>query len=313
VLKIRSNFTFAEKLKSKLDPISNIQKFQMRELVISTAILRQDGDSLHRYFHDIEKISLVNVSEEEQLCKRITEGDQRAISALILANLRFVITVAKRYQTKGISLSDLISEGNLGLIRAAHRFDHTKGFRFISYAVWWIRQGIISAIDQQTRFIHLPLNQVVLLGKYQKALVKVEQHVGRAPTMEEIAAELGIEKIYLTELLSQVQAMSSLDHPLGSDSSGTLYDIIPQQSERPDEPLIRESVQTEITDALKILPEMHREIITLYFGLRDSSPIRLEDIAKLHGLSVEHTRRLKDKALEKLRYSSKASKLKACL
>ncbi|WPU99122.1 RNA polymerase sigma factor RpoD/SigA [Mucilaginibacter sp. cycad4] len=285
----------------------------MRALVISAAITRRDDDALGRYFHEIEKKTVVSVTEEEQLCRRIANGDKVALSQLVTANLRFVISVAKQYQTRGISLSDLISEGNIGLIRAAERFDHTKGFRFITYAVWYIRQAVVSAIEQQTRFIHLPLNQVSLINKYMQALSKLEQSSGCGASVGEISAVLGIEEQSLSELLIQSQAITSLDRPLVSDSAITLCDLVPQDDECPDAALLRESVKIEVEEALKTLPRREREVLTLHFGLGGNNPKRLEEIAEIFKLSVEHTRRIKDKALEKLRLSSAGPALKSCL
>jgi len=285
----------------------------MRQLVIDRNITVRDEASLDRYFNDIEKFGVLNPDEEYDLCKLVVAGDQRALSKLILSNLRFVITVAKKYQKKGISLSDLISEGNIGLIQAAYRFDNTRGFRFISYAVWWIRQAITSAIEEHTRLIHLPLNQLGTINRYQKVVARKEQELQRLPSVKEVAEEIGLEERVLSYLLNHVQASTSLDQPIGSDLQSSLYEVIPHGDEQPDEQLLKESMAAEITIAMKILSNRERELLMLFFGLDDGTARRLEEIAGQFQLSVEHTRRIKDAALAKLRHSPFAGHLKTCI
>jgi len=284
----------------------------MRQLVIKTAITRRDDGALDRYFNDIEGIGLLSPVEEEELCRRLVRGDYAALNKLILSNLRFVISVAKQYQTQGISLSDLISEGNIGLVRAAYRFDHTKGFRFISYAVWWIRQAITSAIEEQTRLVHLPLNQVHLMNQYLKAAARLEQQHHRKPSVEEVADDLGVDEQRLFELLQHSQASSSLDHTGNDETGSPLHERIPHGDASPEHLMVKASVPAEIGEALKILDQRERDMLLLYFGLSGASACRLEEIAERYCLSIEHTRRLKDGALAKLRNSSYASKLKTC-
>ncbi|WEA01787.1 sigma-70 family RNA polymerase sigma factor [Mucilaginibacter sp. SJ] len=232
---------------------------------------------------------------------------------LVLSNLRFVISVAKKYQTKGISLSDLISEGNIGLITAACRFDHTRGFRFISYAVWWIRQAISTAVEEHTRLFHLPMNQVNMLNQYLKAVARKEQELHRPPSTQEIATEIGVDDHLLSELLQHTQISASLDHPINEEGSACLYDKIPHRDPQPDDSLLRESVATEISLAMRILDKREREILLLFFGLAGSPCCRLEDIAERLKLSVEHTRRVKETALGKLRHSPFAHQLRSCI
>ncbi|RFZ91191.1 RNA polymerase sigma factor RpoD/SigA [Mucilaginibacter conchicola] len=285
----------------------------MRKLVITAAITPRDGDLLRRYFRDVEKIGMISPQEEEELCSRVLEGDRQAEAKLVTANLRFVISVAKQYQTNGISLNDLISEGNLGLIRAAQRFDHTRGFRFISYAVWWIRQAISGAVQEYTRFIHLPLNQVALLNKCIRASASLEQRYQRVVTNEELASEVGVEANVLSELFIQDKITLSLDHPVSADSPATLHETVSIEKAAPDEGLLRESLRQDIQDAMRELTQRERDLLTLFFGLETGHAIRLEEIAQIFGLCIEHTRRLKDGALEKMRISAKANELRSCL
>lgn len=285
----------------------------MRQLVINTTITFRDDGSLDRYFNDIEKLGVLTPLEEEELCGLVVAGDKAAMRKLILSNLRFVISVAKKYQTKGISLSDLISEGNIGLIRAAYRFDHSRGFRFISYAVWWIRQAITSAIEEYKRLIHLPLNQVNIMNQYLKAVARKEQELHRLPSTEEIAEEIGVDNRFLSELLQNTQVGASLDHPISADGPACLYDKIPHKDAQPDEHLLRESVAAEISIAMEILTRRERELLLLFFGLAGGTACRLEEIAERFSLSVEHTRRIKDGALSKLRNSAYAHELRSCI
>ncbi|OOQ57849.1 sigma-70 family RNA polymerase sigma factor [Mucilaginibacter pedocola] len=285
----------------------------MRKLVITAAITPRDGDLLRRYFRDVEKIGMMSPKEEQELCARVLEGDRQAEAKLVTANLRFVISVAKQYQTSGISLNDLISEGNLGLIRAAQRFDHTRGFRFISYAVWWIRQAISGAVQEYTRFIHLPMNQVALLNKCMRASALLEQRYQRGATNEELASEVGIEANLLSELIIQDKITLSLDHPVSADSPLTFHETVSLEKATPDERLLRESLRQDIRDAMTELTQRERDLLILFFGLETGQAIRLEEIARIFGLCIAHTRRLKDGALEKMRMSTKANELRSCL
>ncbi|TWR24412.1 RNA polymerase sigma factor RpoD/SigA [Mucilaginibacter pallidiroseus] len=285
----------------------------MRKLVITAAITPRDGDLLRRYFGDVEKIGLLSPQEEQSLCTRILKGDREAEARLVTANLRFVISVAKQYQTSSISLSDLISEGNLGLIRAARRFDHTRGFRFISYAVWWIRQAVSGAVQEYTRFIHLPLNQVALLNKCMQTSSLLEQRYQRSVTNEELASEVGVDVDMLSELFIQDKITLSLDHPISADSPATLHETVSTEKAGPDAGLLAESVRQDIKEAMTGLTQRERDLLILFFGLETGHALRLEEIARILNLCVEHTRRLKDGALEKLRISDKANELRSCL
>ncbi|MBD1365415.1 RNA polymerase sigma factor RpoD/SigA [Mucilaginibacter sp. ZT4R22] len=284
----------------------------MREFVVKTTLTQRDDRSLDLYFNEVEKIRRIEITEEEALFKRIEQGDRQALRQLIVSNLRFVISVAKQYQTQSISLNDLINEGNLGMIRAARSFDPKKGFRFISYAVWWIRQAISTAVQEQKRFIHLPLNQLTMLNQYARTAAKMEQQMNRKPTCEEVALELGVDVQKMEELLSNAELTTSIDHPVSGGSTTVLRELLPDDSRPPDEVLIKESVIFEVNRALNILGKREREIVMLFFGLSSFIPHRLEEIAGKLCLSVEHTRRLKDQALDKLRSSTHAPSLKSC-
>jgi len=227
--------------------------------------------------------------------------------------LRFVISVAKKYQNQGIAMGDLINEGNLGLITAAKRFDETKGFRFISYAVWWIRQSITGAISAQSRLIHLPYNYTSLMGRYNKSFNKLEQEYNRRPTLNEVADDMQIELKKIHDMLNFYSHEVSLHRPINQNTESTLLDIMPDHQYNADQSLIKESLNHIIQNTLQILSARDREIIQMYFGLNQSCPLPLENIADKFNLSIEHTRRLKDIALQSIRNSDQALLLKSCL
>ncbi|QNK64301.1 sigma-70 family RNA polymerase sigma factor [Pedobacter sp. PAMC26386] len=273
----------------------------MRELKIEHAITRRDIESLNIYLHEVGKIPLLTIEEEIQLTIKVRNGDQLAIDRLVRTNLRFVISVAKKYQHRGLSLGDLINEGNLGLIKAASRFDDTKGFKFISFAVWWIRQAIMLAISQQTRTIRLPLNLINSISKINGTISYLEQQLERLPTMEEIATELDIDPKSVAGYLSKFRRCMSLDEIIKPDFSNTLLEVIPACQPYTDHMLILDSDRIEASQLLKILPKREEKVLSLFFGLKGMQPLSLDDIALLFKLSRERIRQLKDGGLKKLR------------
>jgi len=285
----------------------------MRHLVISKSITQRDYKSLDKYFNEIDKIALISPQEEAVLAKMIREGDKQALERLTKTNLRFVISVAKQYLNQGLTLGDLINEGNIGLIIAARRYDETKGFKFISYAVWWILQSIITAIAEHARMVRLPYNQLTLSRKLYKALARLEQHHSRKPCIEEIAEHLGISVSKVSELLSRIGEHISIDEPFRPDEEYTLLDVMHNSELHADGALIHESVKKEIRHSLEILSKRDRELLTMYFGLDSFSPLSLEEIAKRFNITKEHAGRLKERALGKLRNSSNAPVLRSCL
>ena len=286
----------------------------MRQLIIANSITPRDFISLDKYFREVEKLEMVSPQEEAKLAGKIKQGDHAALQRLTKANLRFVISVAKQYQNQGLSLGDLINEGNLGLIIAAQRYDETRGFKFISYAVWWIRQSIIAAIAEHSRMVRLPYSKLSQLGKLYKAHSKLEQEFGRKPSTEELGAYLNIEPDKVSELLTaNNNTVLSIDESYGQDEDRNLMDTIPQDYTPADSKLVDESITYEIKRSLKFLNGRDREILTLYFGLEAFSPLSLEEIAKKLKITKEHVGRLKEKALQKLRKCSLSHNLMSCL
>lgn len=273
----------------------------MRQLKIDQSITNRDTDSIDKYLSDIGRIDLLSIEEELSLARRIKKGDQAALDKLIKTNLRFVVSVAKKYQNRGMQLCDLISEGNLGLIKAAERFDHTKGFKFISFAVWWIRQSIMQALAEQKRMIRLPGNQVLGILKINKVSEQLEQELERVPTYEEISevAELSTEKI--ADYLSSAPLSYSLDMAV-NDEGFTLMDTIANTNvANTDSVMMTESLSEDLNRTLGILPEREKWIITLFFGLDNHTALTLDDMVDIFQLSKERIRQLKDRALKTLR------------
>jgi RNA polymerase primary sigma factor len=286
----------------------------MRQLKISKSITNRETASLDKYLQDIGKEELISTDEEVQLAQRIKTGDQWALEKLCKANLRFVVSVAKQYQNQGMSLPDLINEGNLGLIKAARRFDETRGFKFISYAVWWIRQSILQALAEQSRIIRLPLNQVGSLSKVNKASSRLEQKFERPPSANEIAAFLEIPEHKVTETLKITTRTVSMDAPLDQDEDLKFLDVfIPEDTVDTDEYLIRESLGREIQRSLSSLSEKEREIINLFYGIGVAHNYTLEEIASMFGLTRERVRQIKEKAIRRLKHSSRSKLLKSYL
>ncbi len=285
----------------------------MRQLKISKSITNRESASLDKYLQEISKYDLISVDEEVELARRIKKGDKEAMEKLIRANLRFVVSVAKQYQNQGLSLPDLINEGNLGLIKAAEKFDETRGFKFISYAVWWIRQSIMQAINEQSRIVRLPLNQVSSLTKYKKAIQEFEQKYHRKPTEEELADLLETTEEKIKKTASASGKAVSVDAPFVEDEDNTLLDVlVNEDAPKADDALMRESLRIEIERALATLTEREREIIKLSFGI-GTEPISLEEIGERYGLTRERVRQIREKALKKLRNTSRSKILKAFL
>lgn len=284
----------------------------MRQLKISKSITNRDTASLDRFLADIGKEQMISAEEEVELARRIRQGDQDALERLTKANLRFVVSVAKQYQNQGISLPDLINEGNIGLIKAAKRFDETRGFKFISYAVWWIRQAICQAIADQSRIVRLPLNQVGTINKIKKEIARLEQELQRAPTVEEIAEamDLPIEKV--NEILKINNHPQSMDSPVSPDDDTKFSDTFIYNVEKDtDDKLINESLTSEINEILyKTLNEKEIEIIKLFFGIGVSHEFTLDEIGDTVGLSRERVRQIKERAIKRLKQESKNRNLK---
>ncbi len=285
----------------------------MRQLKISKSITNRDSASLDKYLQDIGRESLISAEEEVELAQRIKKGDRLALEKLTKANLRFVVSVAKQYQNQGLSLPDLINEGNLGLIKAAEKFDETRGFKFISYAVWWIRQSILQALAEQARIVRLPLNQVGSLNKLSKAFYKFEQENHRRPTDEELGKLAHIEIIKVKDALAASGKQVSVDAPFKTDESNNLLDVLPDKnSEAVDRVLIIESLQKEIDRSLSTLTEREQLIVRYFFGL-GVPEMGLEEIGELFGLTRERVRQIKEKAIRRLRQNSKSKLLKMYL
>jgi RNA polymerase primary sigma factor len=287
----------------------------MRQLKITKSITNRESQSLEKYLQEIGKVDLLTPEEEVELAKRIKQGDQEALEKLTKANLRFVVSVAKQYQNQGLSLSDLINEGNLGLIKAAQRFDETRGFKFISYAVWWIRQSILQALAEQSRIVRLPLNKVGSLNKINKAFSELEQEYEREPSPEELADTLEIPTEEVETTLGVAARHVSVDAPFVEGEDNSLLDVL-ENSSTPDTDQAldyKESLRREIERSLNTLTERQCDVIKLYFGIGVEHPMSLEDIGEKFGLTRERVRQIKDKAINKLRNTSRSKLLKGYL
>jgi RNA polymerase primary sigma factor len=286
----------------------------MRQLKITKSITNRESASLDKYLQEIGREELITAEEEVHLAKKIKEGDQKALEKLTRANLRFVVSVAKQYQNQGLSLPDLINEGNLGLIKAARRFDETRGFKFISYAVWWIRQSILQALAEQSRIVRLPLNQVGSLNKINKAYSKLEQEFEREPSAEELAEllDLPIDKVADTMKVSGRHV--SMDAPFANGEESSLLDVlINHDSPKADYGLIMESLSKEIDRALSTLTERERDVVKLFFGIGMNHGLTLEEIGDKFDLTRERVRQIKEKAIRRLRHSSRSKLLQQYL
>src|SRR5690625_2382598 len=284
----------------------------MRQLKITKSITNRESQSLEKYLQEIGKVDLLTPEEEVDLAKRIKQGDQQALEDMTKANLRFVVSVAKQYQNQGLSLSDLINEGNLGLIKAAKRFDETRGFKFISYAVWWIRQSILQALAEQSRIVRLPLNKVGSLNKINRAFSELEQEYEREPSSDELAEMLEIEADEVESTLGVAARHVSMDAPFVDGEDNSLLDVLENDNiHSTDKDLdYNESLAIEIHRSLNTLTERQCDVVKLYFGIGEEHPMSLEDIGERFGLTRERVRQIKDKAINKLRSVSRSKLLK---
>lgn len=276
----------------------------MRQLKITRQVTDRSNISIRLYFQDIDKYEMMPAEEEAKLASKIKNGDLKALERLVTANLRFVVSVAKQYQYYGLSLSDLVNEGNLGLVRAAYKFDPTRGFKFISYAVWWIRQAIIQAISEQARIVRLPFNRILNMQKIEKTAANLEQNIQREPADEEIAEHLGTSWKEIFSLHQDKNTHLSLDAPISSDGDGTLclYDITNDNNfPAPDTHLINESLKIDITRALKKLTKREESIISMCYGLNNCRQCSVEEISRAHGISLERIRQIRQTVTRKLK------------
>ncbi|WP_309608392.1 sigma-70 family RNA polymerase sigma factor [Flavobacterium sp.] len=286
----------------------------MRQLKITKQVTNRETASLDKYLQEIGKVDLITADEEVELAQRIKAGDQKALEKLTKANLRFVVSVAKQYQNQGLTLPDLINEGNLGLIKAAQRFDETRGFKFISYAVWWIRQSILQALAEQSRIVRLPLNKIGSINKINKMYALLEQSNERPPSAEEIAKELDMTVNDVKESMKNSGRHLSMDAPLVEGEDSNLYDVLRSgESPNPDRELIIESLRTEIERSLETLTPREADVVRLYFGLGDQHPMTLEEIGETFDLTRERVRQIKEKAIRRLKHTSRSKILKTYL
>lgn len=286
----------------------------MRQLKISRLPTYRETVSLDKYFQEIRKEDLIDANEEVALAARIKNGDQEALARLIKANLRFVVSVSKQYQNQGLSLPDLISEGNMGLIKAALRYDETRGFKFISYAVWWIRQSILQALAEHSRLIRLPLNKVVLITKILKTCSELEQKLGRNPEPHEVASKLGVPVKLVKEMLTFAEKHMSVDAPLPNEEEKTMIDLlISNDSPSPEQKLILESLKKEIEEIINQLSPREANVLKAYFGIDQNYPLTIQEIAEKYSLSRERVRQIKESALKKLKQNIKCQILRSYL
>jgi len=286
----------------------------MRQLKITKQVTNRETASLDKYLQEIGKVDLITAEEEVELAQRIKAGDQFALEKLTKANLRFVVSVAKQYQNQGLTLPDLINEGNLGLIKAAQRFDETRGFKFISYAVWWIRQSILQALAEQSRIVRLPLNKIGSINKINKMYAFLEQANERVPSAEEIAKELDMTVSDVKESMKNSGRHVSMDAPLVEGEDSNLYDVLRSgESPNPDKNLLHESLRTEIERALETLTPREADVVRLYFGLGEKHAMTLEEIGETFDLTRERVRQIKEKAIRRLKHTSRSRILKTYL
>ena len=286
----------------------------MRQLKITKQVTNRETASLDKYLQEIGKVDLITADEEVELAQRIKAGDQVALEKLTKANLRFVVSVAKQYQNQGLTLPDLINEGNLGLIKAAQRFDETRGFKFISYAVWWIRQSILQALAEQSRIVRLPLNKIGSINKINKTFAFLEQSHERPPSAEEIAKELDMTINDVKESMKNSGRHVSMDAPLVEGEDSNLYDVLRSgESPNPDKDLLHESLRTEIERAFETLTPREADVIRLYFGIGNQHPMTLEEIGETFDLTRELVRQIKEKAIRRLKHTSRSKILKTYL
>ncbi len=286
----------------------------MRQLKITKQVTNRETASLDKYLQEIGKVELISAEEEVELAQRIKQGDKIALEKLTKANLRFVVSVAKQYQNQGLSLPDLINEGNLGLIKAAQRFDETRGFKFISYAVWWIRQSILQALAEQSRIVRLPLNKIGSINKINKTYAKLEQEFEREPNAEEIAEVLEITEQEVKDSMKNAGRHISMDAPLVQDEDNTMYDVLKsEEAPTPETELLYESLRKEIDRAISTLTQREQDVVRMYFGLSGSHPMTLEEIGEKFDLTRERVRQIKEKAIRRLKHTSRSKILKSYL
>ncbi len=286
----------------------------MRQLKITKQVTNRETASLDKYLQEIGKVDLITADMEVELAQKIRAGDQMALEKLTKANLRFVVSVAKQYQNQGLTLPDLINEGNLGLIKAGKRFDETRGFKFISYAVWWIRQSILQALAEQSRIVRLPLNKIGSINKINKTFARLEQENERPPSAEEIAKELDMTISEVKESLKNSGRHVSMDAPLIEGENSNLYDVLNSgESPNPDKNLLHESLKVEILRALETLTPREGDVVKLYFGLGDEHPMTLEEIGETFDLTRERVRQIKEKAIRRLKHTSRSKILRTYL
>ena len=286
----------------------------MRQLKITKQVTNRETASLDKYLQEIGKVDLITAEEEVELAQRVKQGDQLALEKLTKANLRFVVSVAKQYQNQGLTLPDLINEGNLGLIKAAQRFDETRGFKFISYAVWWIRQSILQALAEQSRIVRLPLNQVGSLNKINKAFSKLEQEFERPPSSDELATALELTEEKVKDTMKISGRHVSVDAPFVDGEDNSLLDVmVNNDSPKADLELMRESLQREIERSLSTLNDREKDVVMLFFGIGKKHGLTLEEIGSKFDLTRERVRQIKEKAIRRLRHNSRSKLLKAYL
>jgi len=286
----------------------------MRQLKITKQVTNRETASLDKYLQEIGKVELITADKEVELAQRIKAGDEVALEKLIKANLRFVVSVSKQYQNQGLSLPDLINEGNLGLMKAAKRYDETRGFKFISYAVWWIRQSILQALAEQSRIVRLPLNKIGSINKINKAYAHLEQENERPPSSEELSEVLDMSEEDIKESMKNSGRHLSMDAPLVDGEDSNLYDVLKSgDTQSPDKELMLESLQTEIERALSTLTPREADLVRLYFGLSGKHPMTLEEIGETFDLTRERVRQIKEKAIKRLKHNSRSKILKSYL
>jgi RNA polymerase primary sigma factor len=288
----------------------------MRQLKIVKQVTNRETASLDKYLLEIGRVELISAEEEVELARKIRDGDKAALEKLTKANLRFVVSVSKQYQNQGLSLPDLINEGNVGLIKAAERFDETRGFKFISYAVWWIRQSILQALAEQARIVRLPLNKIGTINKIKKAFSELEQRYERPPSAEELAEHLDCSVADVRQSLNNSGRHVSMDAPLveGDESSSSMYDVLPNDSlPGPENELVKESLRKDIDRSLMTLTSRESEIVKMYYGLNGKYPLTLEEIGDKFDLTRERVRQIKEKAIRRLKHTSRSKMLKSYL
>jgi len=286
----------------------------MRQLKISKQVTNRETASLDKYLAEIGRVDLITADDEVKLAQKIKQGDQIALKKMVNANLRFVVSVSKQYQNQGLTLPDLINEGNLGLIKAAQRFDETRGFKFISYAVWWIRQSILQALAEQSRIVRLPLNKIGSINKINKAFAALEQDFGRAPTHSEIADKLEITLKEVKESMKNAGRHVSMDAPLIQDETTNMYDVMRENdTPTPETGLLYDSLRKEISRAISTLTPRETDVVRLYFGLNGQHPLTLEEIGEQFDLTRERVRQIKEKAIRRLKHTSRSKILKTYL